>query len=391
MTALHLPQPPPPPPPPQPLSQVIVAAGPDVVALQEVRHDDNFGPVDPAEATNGAPPAKGTSLGASQMRHLADRLAPHGYAYYAYHPAMSYYAPGNQGGFAPSGGLLREEEGPGFLSRLPISAVDHLLLPRDPRDGDDGHSRAVLHAAVTVPWWPPNLGAASPPSPSPGEGGGVVGGGSGGARGSLDVYSVHLSLSEAARNRAAPLLSRYAARGGGHAQVLMGDLNAEPHEPAMAFLRGEGPLLDLAATREVAAATAAAGVAAAGTVAEGGSGAVAGRAFVDAWLARHPEPRPGSREAWDLDHALTFPACNPVKRIDYILVRANTGGGGGGGPPAPRWAVEVVSAEVVGQAPSAATAGYTAREGLGMLDDDSPLWASDHRAVVATLRLIPAP
>ena len=128
-------------------------------------------------------------------------------------------------------------------------------------------------------------------------------------------------------------------------------------------------------------------VAAAGIVAEGGSGAiaggsraVAGRAFAGAWLARLPEPSPGSREAWDLGHTLTFPACNPVKRIDDVLVRANTGGGGGGGgggPPAPRWAVEVTSVEVVGQAPSAATAAYIAREGLGMFDDDdSPLWAT---------------
>jgi hypothetical protein len=61
-----------------------------------------------------------------------------------------------------------------------------------------------------------------------------------------------------------------------------------------------------------------------------------------------------------------------VKRIDYILVRAAPGD------------VAVAACVLKGQA---AAGSYRPRDGLGMLDDDSPLWASDHRAVLATLAL----
>ena len=104
--------------------------------------------------------------------------------------------------------------------------------------------------------------------------------------------------------------------------------------------------------------------------------------------------------------ALTFPSCNAVKRIDYVLVRGmeepasgfGFGSGSGSGspsakakdkgkaPPAKASEVAVEACEVLGQDP--ADVHYVAREGLGMLDEDSPVWASDHRAVMATLRLV---
>lgn len=112
--------------------------------------------------------------------------------------------------------------------------------------------------------------------------------------------------------------------------------------------------------------------------------------FRDAWLALHPEPKPRSTDPWEIDHALTFPSCNPVKRIDYILVNTHGPGRAGNGardasegPAAPMRGV-VESCRVVGQSPGEA---FTPRPGLGMADEDSPGWASDHRAVVAQLRL----
>jgi hypothetical protein len=247
---------------------------------------------------------------------------------------------------------LREEEGHAVFSRLPIVGSDHLLLPRDASDADDGHQRAVLHAALHVPWWPRR-------------------------RDVLDVYSTHWSLSDAARRRSAAAVDAFARRGRGAVSVVAGDLNAEPHEASLEALRGAG--------------------------------------FSDAWTRGHPEPLPGSGDPWAVAHAHTFPSCNAIKRIDFILARANglddgrerfsrrssssnsssSGGlsdGGlrsGGLSQATATDVEVVSCAVVGQAPAGRY--FTPRAGLGMLDDDSPVWGSDHRAVVAELRLTQTP
>lgn len=131
------------------------------------------------------------------MKDLAKRLP--GYQY-AFVPAMSYYDPQQ---------MRREEEGPAIASRYPIVHVDSLLLSRDVTDTRDVHQRLCLHAVVQVEEW-----------------------------GLVDVYSVHLSLLEKARNNSVVELWKYVKEGKGTTQILMGDFNAEPAEPAIQFLIG---------------------------------------------------------------------------------------------------------------------------------------------------------
>jgi hypothetical protein len=85
-------------------------------------------------------------------------------------------------------------------------------------------------------------------------------------------------------------------------QVLTGDFNAEPHEQSIKYLLGtadaaEGMLLDDHVP------------------------------FVDAW--EHTRARTGATaaESKEVAEGFTFPACSPVKRIDFILVRNNTKAG----------------------------------------------------------------
>lgn len=64
--------------------------------------------------------------------------------------------------------------------------------------------------------------------------------------------------------------------------MLLGDLNAEPHEDAIRYLLEEMPTHS---------------------------------PFVDAWTLIHTQNDSSDNAGF------TFPACQPVKRIDYILVR----------------------------------------------------------------------
>jgi hypothetical protein len=73
-----------------------------------------------------------------------------------------------------------------------------------------------------------------------------------------------------------------------------------------------------------------------------------------------------------------------VKRIDYVYWRLSSDGA-----PSPL-SVTPTTCEVLGQDPTPRTMNYHSREGLGMLDADSPVWASDHRAVMATMRITAA-
>jgi hypothetical protein len=135
------------------------------------------------------------------------------------------------------------------------------------------------------------------------------------------------------------------------------------------------------------------------------------------------EPWSSPAEKAQMEQGFTFPACNPVKRIDFILVRNTTASSAGGGSPSIY--AEIVSFGIEGTRPSAATGTdhFTcclfvccccyymvcgivflyfiycvygtptehlvgSREGLGMNDMDSPLWASDHFAVVSDLRIV---
>jgi hypothetical protein len=130
-------------------------------------------------------------------------------------------------------------------------------------------------------------------------------------------------------------------------QVLTGDFNAEPHEQSIKYLLGtadaaEGMLLDDHVP------------------------------FVDAWeYTRRRAARDATAEvvheevSKEVAEGFTFPACSPVKRIDFILVRNNTNAIGSYGTSCDaedgsegacaRVTAEIVDFRIVGTRPSADT------------------------------------
>ena len=215
------------------LTSQLRSSNADIIALQEVRHD---------------------ALRDSQPSSITRALPEY---QFVFHPAMSY----------PERVFGRVEEGPAILSRLPILSHHHLLLSRDASDPEDGHQRLCLHVEVAL-----NRGQ------------------------SIHVFSTHLALSEAARNRSVLEIHTFMNRFP-PPHVLLGDMNAEPDTPAMRFLAGAGQMD--------------------GYMAPG---------YFDAYLALHPEPRPArAYEDEDVprDWGLTFSTLEPqlAKRIDYAFLR----------------------------------------------------------------------
>jgi endonuclease/exonuclease/phosphatase family metal-dependent hydrolase len=269
------------------------------------------------------------------MKHLLSELGPDWH--FHYNPSMNYFDPQR---FASNG---REEEGAAVLSKYPIVDTDFVLLPRFFDDSEDNqHQRQCIRARVDVP-----------------NGWGLV-----------DVFTTHLSLSERARDASVQEMWRYVVASSEQQeqeeeaqeqqqqqqqkqqrptfQVLMGDLNAEPDTAAIQFLQGlhevEGISTD----------------------------------FQDAWLAvGMPEPESHSTDEKVRRDMLTFPSHEPKKRIDLILFRQGSG-------EINRGAVEVVDTKLYGQDPSEETKDDA---GHGMLDQDSPMWASDHRGVASSFVL----
>lgn len=311
------------------LRRVIAGAGADVVALQEVRLDHTVPPLEKApssaaqgeeqEALREAARRHGPAFAPAQVLHVQAPRRGERPWHYVYQPAMLHWDPGRP--------LLREEEGVAVLSRHPVSAVRHFLLPREVGDPTDGHQRICLHVALRVP--------------------GV---------GAVDVLVTHLGLSAAARERAVRVISDYAAANcTGAATILTGDMNAEPHERSMRFLRvREGaqcgsPVAPAPLTPRPR------------PPARQGEAAIDGAHsdFRDAWLELHPEPEPRSKDAGQRRHALTFPSDDPVKRIDYIYARGD--------------ALRPVSVHLVGQDPAAVRCVHPPHRGVPRHFPASPL------------------
>lgn len=171
-------------------------------------------------------------------------------------------------------------------------------------------------------------------------------------------------------------------------QVLTGDFNAEPHEEAIFFLlsgtapsiiKGVEPPADTerAADEDASTDLSAAAVAAATVEAVVASDAVATPAgsdgestqtwvpFVDAW--QHVRARQqvvaGAADASEVEvskavaEGYTFPACSPVKRIDFVLVRNITTVPSDDrvAPAGPRVHAEITDFRIVGTRPTAST------------------------------------
>lgn len=312
---------------------------PDIVAFQEVRLDTTIGP--PTQH--------------AQVTHLAQRLPGYNYVF---QPAQLYEE--------NSRGADRDEEGPAIFSRFPIVHTDYALLSRDPEDPEDVHQRLVLHAVLLVEDGPAKDSTSTASSPSMNE--------MPAPSRLVDVYTTHLSLSEAARNRTVVELWHFIRRSRqGSLQILAGDMNAEPDSPALRFWTGNG-----GSSRAAENVKAAESVEAAKSPGCGLDASVAPQ-FRDAWLELFPEPEPRSRDPAVRHEALTFPSDDPTKRIDLVLVDDTVGA----------WDVSVREVFLIGQNPVPGV-GAESAAGLGMVHADSPLFASDHRGVVVRLEVATA-
>lgn len=131
-------------------------------------------------------------------------------------------------------------------------------------------------------------------------------------------------------------------------QIFTGDLNAEPHEDSVHRILGKDCDMEAQTCSQ-----------------ESG--------FLDSWVEANAH--------LSTEDGHTFPACDPVKRIDYIFVRNNSCADC-------KHTAVVVRSYITGSRPTEDTEHLIgSREGLGMNDMDSPLWASDHFAVVTDLHL----
>ena len=257
-----------------------------------------------------------------QMKHLLDELGQ-GW-YFTYNPSMNYF---DAQRYSSNG---REEEGAAILSRYPIVETDYILLPRFWDDEEDNqHQRQCLRARVKV----------------------------GSEWGMVDIFTTHLSLSERARDASVQEMYKYVQLNevGATLQILLGDLNAEPDTKAIQYLQGMVPMEEGETKTN----------------------------FQDAWLASgHNEPESHSKDEQVRLNELTFPSDEPKKRIDLILFRdggrISTNGSDFNDHTK---MVEVIDTRLVGQHALQSTRNDP---GHGMLDPDSPLWASDHRGVVSS-------
>ncbi|XP_069139671.1 uncharacterized protein [Argopecten irradians] len=206
--------------------EVLAKSKPDIIGFQEVRYEYS----------------KGGQLGPCQVQHLADMLEDYQFVF--------------QPGQLQPNSLYegRTEEGVAIFSKYPITSVNHLLLFRNRSNSADTHQRVCLHAVITHPT-------------------GIQ----------INVLNTHLSLSHEAREKAVIEIWRYVQQLQGPV-VFMGDLNAEPDERAIKFLRGEVSIEKQQT-----------------------------KGFIDVWLESHGRDIPG----------LTYNTLKKElsKRIDYIFIR----------------------------------------------------------------------
>ncbi|PIK49474.1 hypothetical protein BSL78_13667 [Apostichopus japonicus] len=232
------------------LGKLVSESQADVIAFQEVRFDFS-------KLINGP----------SQIDHLREYLPLY---QFVFQPAMSF----------PKDFVGRIEEGLAIFSRYPIKSHDYILLSRISADDEDRHQRICLHAEIETPRIK-----------------------------NLHVFVTHLALSQTARERSVVEIWNFMEKYPGPA-LLMGDLNAEPHEKSIRkqpfltfrFLMGEVEIN--------------------GTRTEG---------LRDGWLLFHKEPRPNAPGKYQMneekDEGLTFSTLDGDlrKRIDYIFIREESG------------------------------------------------------------------
>jgi endonuclease/exonuclease/phosphatase family metal-dependent hydrolase len=265
----------------------------------------------------------------------------------------------------------RDEEGPAIFSRFPIIESESYLLSRNSSDEGDSHQRLCLHAVIDASEIIEsvldngNKDTSSSSSSSS----------SSSRRLLVDVYTVHLSLSEASRNRTVLEIRSFIKRTSkGSLILLAGDMNAEPHEPAIQALT-DGLFPNSISSED-------------GLLRQDSD-----LKLRDVWLgSQHapPEPTPRDPDQAVRRYAFTFPSDDPVKRIDLVFasLKSTTGEPLCGTSPQIHFntsnsCIFVEEAYVIGQD---ATPGTEMGSG-GMLTAQSAIFASDHRGVATHLRV----
>mmetsp|Transcript_24930 Transcript_24930/g.34203 ORF Transcript_24930/g.34203 Transcript_24930/m.34203 type:complete len:592 (+) Transcript_24930:37-1812(+) len=338
-------------------ADVIVKEDPDVITLQEVRLDTTF--TSPTKNIPHGSDGVEKVDGGSQVEHVLNHLA-----------AAWTRLNGIPGGALNMIDMNRPgqhvEDGVMVLSKLPILHSDVLLLPRELRDPSDDHQRTVLRVQLD------GSSLVGSPNALP-----------------IDVLTTHLSLSERARDLSVREISRISSCRStynnnekkenrsyqpSNVQLLTGDFNAEPNEAALQYLMQassfNGAQLNCDGLTDKDNLS----------------------PFVDTWMharmnalrAQHPHTSHEDLQAEAERDGFTFPACSPVKRIDFILARNHSSSRA----LHEELSVSVLTSRIVGSKPTADTEYLVgSREGLGMLDSDSPIWASDHFGLLSELRL----
>ncbi|KAL6072075.1 Endo/exonuclease/phosphatase domain-containing protein [Balamuthia mandrillaris] len=269
------------------LEEQLLEYDPDIVALQEVRysfaqysrqHRDSSSKDGLKESRKGRNPR-------FQMEYLSwlPSFASGKYQF-VWRPAMSEVS--GRPHTVTSSADFHSEEGLAIFSKLPILQVNNTALSRNLRDNEDAHQRICLRTLIQLP--PSGAGGDYGTAPSS----------------LVQIFVTHMSLSAAARLRNAheiihwirsfapsssPPSSTPSSSSLRPVTLLMGDFNAEPDSPVMAFLLQE--------------------------YASESDGKVSSHSsplqFVDAWVEAHR------------DHHVvgnTFPTWKPTKRIDFILL-----------------------------------------------------------------------
>lgn len=134
-------------------------------------------------------------------------------------------------------------------------------------------------------------------------------------------------------------------------QILMGDFNAEPEEVSIQYLLDEANFNPASASCEEFSSAGSSLSCTEESVQVGEEHRhVRQSPFVDAWS--HVQAARGLTVADDA--GLTFPACNPVKRIDFILVRNSSSAEAAGGNT-PGIFTNIVDFQIDGIKPTADT------------------------------------
>jgi endonuclease/exonuclease/phosphatase family metal-dependent hydrolase len=163
------------------LADIIRAHAPDVIGLQETRHDWRF------------------AHGLGQGEQLA---ADTGYV--ATSRVAQVYLP-----------ILRIDEGLTTMTKEPPERVVCRRLSQNPHEREDENRRICLGVSLNTPG------------------------------GSLDVYNTHFSLSPRVRERSAHEVAEFIEHeSGNRPAVLLGDLNAHPEDPPLRFLLEEAGFVD---------------------------------------------------------------------------------------------------------------------------------------------------